>query len=80
MGSPVIRATIQVKGINRSAVTDEQGKFTIPQAPVGSVELEIDGSTTSRSGEWPTLSQQIITVSKMALLIGHLSRARILYL
>ena len=37
--------------------------FTFTVAPVGSVHLGFDGSTTSREGGWPKLMLEIITIS-----------------
>ncbi len=55
--------TVRVDGIQRVGVTDPYGHFTITQVPVGPVHLIADGSTTTAVGEWPTLSQNIITVA-----------------
>jgi Glucodextranase, domain B len=43
--------------------TDEQGQFTIAQAPVGFVKLLVDGSTAQRTGTYPTLDYDIVTVA-----------------
>jgi len=55
--------TIRIDGTNRQEVTDAQGQFVIGNVPVGPVHLLVDGSTTTLSGEWPTLSYNIVTVA-----------------
>lgn len=45
------------------AVTDEQGRFSIANAPVGSLHLVADGSTTTRAGQWLTVSSEITTIA-----------------
>ncbi|MBI4604569.1 MAG: carboxypeptidase regulatory-like domain-containing protein, partial [Planctomycetes bacterium] len=45
------------------ARTDAQGLFRIPGAPVGTMRLRIDGSTSTRPGTWPTLEFQITTIA-----------------
>ena len=43
--------------------TDAQGQFTIPQAPVGFVELLVDGSTAAPTGTYPSLEYDMVTVA-----------------
>ncbi|TDF37198.1 carboxypeptidase regulatory-like domain-containing protein [Alteromonadaceae bacterium M269] len=43
--------------------TDEQGQFVFNQAPVGTVHVNFDASTTSAVGDFPRLSFEIVTVS-----------------
>ncbi len=43
--------------------TDAQGHFVMPSAPVGVFKLMADGGTAQRSGEWPTIDYDIVTVS-----------------
>jgi Glucodextranase, domain B len=43
--------------------TDAQGQFVMTQVPVGVFKLMADGGTTTRSGSWPTLDFDMITVS-----------------
>ena len=59
---PMPAVTIRVEGSTRQAITDDQGQFTLTEAPVGPVQLIVEGSTTSRTGEWPGLSYNIVTV------------------
>ena len=59
---PLENVTLRIEGTTREAVTDAQGQFTITEAPVGPVHLLADGSTTTREGEWPTLSYALVTV------------------
>jgi hypothetical protein len=60
---PIPGATLRIEGTTRQTQANAQGQFTITQAPVGPVRLMADGSTTSRPGEWPTLSFDIVTVA-----------------
>ena len=46
-----------------SVQTDEQGQFKISQAPVGFVELLVDGSTAQLPGKFPTLDYDMVTVA-----------------
>jgi len=59
---PMPQVTVRIEGSTRQGVTDDEGQFTIVQAPVGPVHLLVEGSTTSREGEWPSLSYNIVTV------------------
>ncbi len=59
---PMQGVTVRVDGSTRQSVTDAQGQFSITEAPVGPVHLYVEGSTTNRSGEWPSLSYNIVTV------------------
>lgn len=61
--NPLPNITVRVDGSNRQAVTDAQGQFIITEAPVGSVHLIVDGSTTTVEGEWPTLSYNLVTIA-----------------
>jgi hypothetical protein len=60
---PLPNVTMRVEGTTRQAVTDDQGRFRITEAPVGPVHLIADGSTTTVPGEWPTLPYNIVTVA-----------------
>lgn len=60
---PVPGVTLRIDGVNRQAVANAQGQFTIDNVPVGPVHLIADGSTATVAGEWPTLSYNIVTVS-----------------
>jgi len=59
---PIPAVTVRVDGTSRQAITDAQGQFKITEVPVGPVHLLVEGSTTTRAGEWPTLSYNIVTV------------------
>lgn len=43
--------------------TDAQGQFVMQPVPVGVFKLMADGGTAQRSGTWPTLEYDMITVS-----------------
>jgi hypothetical protein len=51
--------------------TDEQGQFTIAKAPVGFVELLVDGSTAQRPGNYPTLDYDMVTVAGQNNTVGQ---------
>ncbi|WP_347986708.1 carboxypeptidase-like regulatory domain-containing protein [Methylomonas sp. AM2-LC] len=61
--SPLPSVTVRVDGTSSEALTDAQGQFTITDAPVGAVRLIADGSTTTVTGEWPTLAINIVTIA-----------------
>jgi hypothetical protein len=50
--------------------TNAEGQFTIAQAPVGFVKLLVDGSTAMRTGTYPTLDYDMVTVSGRANTLG----------
>jgi len=60
---PIPNATASIKGTNLSALTDANGKFSIPAAPVGAIVLFIDGSTSTRPEAFPFLEFSMVTVS-----------------
>lgn len=60
---PLPKVTVRVDGTTREAQTDAQGQFKITEAPVGSVRLIADGSTTTAEGEWPTLAFNLVTIA-----------------
>ena len=61
--NPLPKITVRIEGNNRQAQTDAQGQFKITEAPVGPIHLIVDGSTTTATGEWPTLSYNIVTIA-----------------
>ncbi|OAI20179.1 hypothetical protein A1359_21355 [Methylomonas lenta] len=60
---PLPNVTVRVDGTTREAQTDAQGQFKITEAPVGTVHLIADGSTTTAEGEYPTLSFNLTTIA-----------------
>lgn len=60
---PIPNATASIQGSNLSALTDANGRFNIPNAPVGSIVLFIDGATSTRPESFPFLEFQMVTVS-----------------
>lgn len=60
---PVAGATLRILDTDLSAQTDEQGKFLIGGAPVGTVKLIVDGSTVTRPGSWPDLEFVLTTIA-----------------
>ncbi|WP_143870906.1 carboxypeptidase-like regulatory domain-containing protein [Catenovulum sediminis] len=61
--TPIPNVTIRVEDSTREAVTNENGRFEITQAPVGPVHLIADGSTTTIEGEFPALGYNLVTVA-----------------
>ncbi|HXA83688.1 MAG TPA: carboxypeptidase regulatory-like domain-containing protein [Candidatus Dormibacteraeota bacterium] len=60
---PIPNATASIKGTNLSALTDSNGKFSIPAAPVGAIVLFVDGATSTRPETFPFLEFTMVTVS-----------------
>jgi hypothetical protein len=67
---PLPGATLRITGTNLFAVTDEQGRFVIAGAPVGTVHLVVDATTISVPGPWPSLIFELTTVSGQDNTIG----------
>jgi hypothetical protein len=59
---PIPNATASISNTNLSALTNAQGQFTITNAPVGDIVLFVDGSTSTSSFTFPTLSFQMATI------------------
>lgn len=53
---PIPNATVRLLNTTLSTVTDANGRFAIPGAPVGIVTLSVDGSTSTRTETFPFLS------------------------
>jgi hypothetical protein len=60
---PVVNVTASIEGTNLSALTDENGRFSIANAPVGSINLFIDGSTSTEAEPYPFLEFPLVTVA-----------------
>jgi hypothetical protein len=60
---PVAGVTVRIDGSTLTALTDDQGQFTLTGVPVGYVKLLIDGTTAARPGTWPTLEFAMYTVA-----------------
>ncbi len=59
----VFNANVAIVQSVAAVQTDEQGQFSIQQAPVGIVKLLVDGSTAQRPGTFPTLDYDLVTVA-----------------
>jgi hypothetical protein len=68
---PIPNATASIQGTNLSALTNAQGQFTIANAPVGDIVLYINGSTSTSSYTFPTLSFQMATIPGVNNTLGH---------
>jgi len=60
---PVPNVTVFVEGTSRQTKTNAAGEFKVTDVPVGPVHIIVDGSTTSATGDWPTLSYNLVTVA-----------------
>ncbi len=61
--NPVPGATVTIDDTALTAVTDDQGQFSIAGAPIGFIQFHVDGSTTSLPGEWPNLPFELTTTA-----------------
>ena len=61
--APIPGVTVRIENTDRTATTNQQGRFNIEQAPVGPVHIIVDGSTATVLGEFPALSYHLVTVS-----------------
>ncbi len=68
---PIANATASIQNTNLSALTNSQGQFTIASAPVGDIVLYVDGSTSTSSYTFPTLSFQMATIPGVNNTLGH---------
>jgi hypothetical protein len=61
--TPIPNAHARISGTSLEAFTNVQGQFTIGGVPVGTVLLEVDGSTSTRPETFPMLAFHITTVA-----------------
>ncbi len=54
-----------------AVLTDAQGQFVIPQAPVGFVKILADGSTAQLQGTYPSLEYDLVTVAGQNNTVGQ---------
>jgi PKD repeat protein len=59
---PMANVTVEIQHTALTAITGDEGQFTIPNAPVGVIDLIVDGTTTTRDGEWPVLHFVLTTI------------------
>ncbi|HRC86598.1 MAG TPA: carboxypeptidase regulatory-like domain-containing protein, partial [Thermoanaerobaculia bacterium] len=60
---PIPGAEVSILGAPAPAITDEQGRFTLTQVPVGLVHLHIDPSGSPRPETFPPLAFETVTVA-----------------
>jgi len=60
---PIPGVTVRIENTDRTALTNNEGRFKIEQAPVGPVHIIVDGSTATLAGEYPALSYHLVTVA-----------------
>jgi Glucodextranase, domain B/3D domain len=66
----VLNANLSIVQSVAAVQTNEQGQFTIQQAPVGIVKLLVDGSTAPRPGTYPHLDYDMVTVAGLNNTVG----------
>ena len=66
----VLNANLNIVQSVAAVQTDQQGQFTIQQAPVGIVKLLVDGSTAQRPGTYPHLDYDMVTVAGLNNTLG----------
>lgn len=60
---PIEGVTLHIEDTELFVRSDDQGLFHIQPAPIGAIHLVADGNTTTRGGEWPKLSFEMVTVA-----------------
>ena len=60
---PIEGVTVRLLETEIAVVTDDEGQFKILGAPVGTVQLLVDGSTANRPGSWPDLELDLVTIA-----------------
>ncbi|MEM1204479.1 MAG: PKD domain-containing protein, partial [Acidobacteriota bacterium] len=59
---PVPGVTLEIVETGQSAIADAAGTFRIPNAPVGTVHLHVDGTTATVPGLWSSLEFLLTTI------------------
>jgi pimeloyl-ACP methyl ester carboxylesterase len=67
----VLHANGNAANLVPPVTTDAEGQFTVPNAPVGYVELIVDGSTATPSGTYPTLDYDVVTIAGQVITVGQ---------
>lgn len=67
---PIPHANAKIVGSDLMAYSDEQGQFVIPNAPVGTITLIVDGRTSTRPEKFPFLAFQMLTIAGQDNTIG----------
>src|SRR6185436_15655931 len=70
VASNVLHSNLAAVQSAPSAQTNSDGQFTISSAPVGFVDLLVDGSTAQRPGQYPSLEYDMVTVAGQANEVG----------
>lgn len=60
---PMTNILIQIPGTLLSTVTDQQGQFIIPNAPVGFIRILVDARNRGYPGDWHNLLFDMVTVA-----------------
>lgn len=60
---PMTNVLCQIAGTLLYAVTDSQGQFVIPGAPVGAIRLLVDARNRGYPGEWHFLQFDLVTIA-----------------
>lgn len=59
---PLAGATVHISGTTLETFSGEDGGFTLAGVPVGTIHLEVDGTTATREGPWPHLAFRFTTL------------------
>jgi hypothetical protein len=59
---PIPGVTLHIEGTSLTTQSDKEGQFVLQPAPVGHVKLIADGATAQRSGTWPKLEYELVTI------------------
>jgi hypothetical protein len=60
---PLAGVTVRLEESGQQTVTDSTGYFSIGNVPVGMLHLRIDGTTSTRPGDWVTLMFEVHAIS-----------------
>lgn len=60
---PLRGVTVRIEENGQQTITDSSGQFVLVNAPVGILHLHVDGTTSSRPGDWVTLMFELNAIS-----------------
>ncbi len=67
---PIAGATVSIEETSLTTTSNVQGQFLLAGVPVGRIRLIADGSTAERSGTWPSLQYEMVTIAGQTNVIG----------
>ncbi|MGH9719434.1 MAG: malectin domain-containing carbohydrate-binding protein [Bryobacteraceae bacterium] len=68
---PIPNVTVKIVGTPLTTVTDSSGRFSIANAPVGSLEIIADGRTSTRQETFPFLAFHLFAIPGLDNTLGH---------